>query len=92
MGGGRRGRLLLYRGALARLSRRLSLRLDESSTEGDCVRAVRQAGGPSDYFSALTAAWQQVAYADRLPAAPQARELCQGWRRQVDGGPAGRSA
>lgn len=71
---------LLYRGALARLLARHELHLPPSATEGDCLEAVRKARGPVAWFGRLTRAWQQVAYAGRLPADEEVLALCEGWR------------
>jgi len=71
----REGRLrealsLLYRGALSELVHKRSVRLLPSHTEGE---AVRMAGLP--YFASLVQAWQQCAYARRMPAATEVERL-----------------
>jgi hypothetical protein len=71
----REGRLrealsLLYRGALSELVHKRSVRLLPSHTEGE---AVRMAGLP--YFASLVQAWQQCAYARRIPAAAEVERL-----------------
>lgn len=78
---------LLYRGALAGLIERLSLTLAASATEGDCVEAVRRARGPVPWFQDLTAAWQEVAYAGRVPADERVRALCAGYQAAVRAAP-----
>jgi len=70
---------LLYRGALSRLAAHEHITLKESYTEGDCLRVVARAvnAETNHYFTRLTSAWQQIAYAKRTPAATEGEALCQ---------------
>ena len=74
---------LLYRGALNHLVTREKLELGAHATEEDCLRVCRKRVAPEvgDYFSSLTRAWQQLAYAARPPAKETVRELCRDWAR-----------
>jgi hypothetical protein len=76
----REGRLrealgLLYRGALSELVHRRGLRLLASHTEGEVVALARLA-----YFAALVDAWQQCAYARRMPPAAEVERLAGDYR------------
>ena len=75
---------LLYRGALARLVSAHRLELPPSATEGDCLEAVRRARGPAPWFARLTAAWQSVAYAGRIPPEDEVLGLCADWPRDPE--------
>lgn len=70
---------LLYRGALSRLAAHEHITLKESYTEGDCLRVVARAvnAQTNHYFTRLTTAWQQIAYAKRTPEAAEGEALCQ---------------
>lgn len=70
---------LLYRGALVRLIERDGIELRESDTEGDCLRVVmrRTRHDKAAFFGQLTAAWEGMAYAGRVPADGEA--LCRHW-------------
>ncbi len=72
---------LLYRGALSVLVHRDHVPLAEGDTEGDCLRAARDALplAGSDYFGRLVRAWQSAAYAGRLPEVPETEALARDW-------------
>jgi hypothetical protein len=72
---------LLYRGALAHWVTHGTARPGSDATEGDCLRLFSASASPAAaaYFSALTQAWQQVAYAGRPPAADSVQRLCENW-------------
>jgi len=55
---------LLYRGALSELVHKRGVQLLASHTEGEAVRLAKV-----PYFGALVGAWQQCAYARRMPQA-----------------------
>jgi hypothetical protein len=79
---------LLYRGALSYLVTHEKLELGVQATEEDCLRLSRQRVAPEmgDYFNRLTRAWQQLAYAARLPAQETAHGLCRDWARHFRSG------
>jgi len=72
---------VLYRAAVERLVEGWSVPVDESATEGECLRAARDAlpAAPGRYFTAVTRAWQAAAYAHRLPGEEGAEALFAGW-------------
>jgi hypothetical protein len=72
---------LLYRGALSVLVHRDHVPLAEGDTEGDCLRAARRAlpAAGSEYFGRLVRAWQNAAYAGRLPGATETEALAHDW-------------
>lgn len=72
---------LLYRGAIARVIRGAGVEIQESDTEGDCLRRVDRAGERAHprYFRGLTAAWMVIAYAGRRPADAEVEALCASW-------------
>lgn len=72
---------LLYRGALAWLVNRAGLPVHESDTEGDCLRHSQQVPDTQrvSFFTALTAAWVNCAYADLPPGAGPMKHLCDHW-------------
>jgi hypothetical protein len=74
---------LLYRAALAGLIHQHDLAIGRSATEADCVGLVGGIDRPplARYFGGLTAVWQTVAYAHRVPAEPTVRRLCDEWPR-----------
>lgn len=78
---------LLYRGALVHLVEARNLAIEEGATEGDCLRVVRRGTPPElfAFFSELTRAWQEVAYAHRTPARERFHGLCQGWPAHFGG-------
>jgi len=72
---------LLYRGAISRVMELGRLEIQESDTEGDCVRRVESAG-PSlhpDYFRGITGMWIRLAYAGIRPGDSEIQALCQQW-------------
>ncbi len=77
---------LLYRGSLSRLVHEHHFDLRDSATEGEVLGLVRRKSLPAvaDYFSTLTAAWQQLAYAHRLPDDRSVDALCAGWSPAFD--------
>jgi len=72
---------LLYRGALSVLIAREGLTINDSATENECLRLVKykQPVELTGYFSGLTRAWQNLAYANRLPSETDAQRLCHEW-------------
>ncbi len=72
---------LLYRGAISRVIEVGRVGIQESDTEGDCVRRVEQAGEVAHpgYFRGLTGVWTALAYAGRSPADAEVEELCRRW-------------
>ena len=87
----REGLSLLYRGALSQLVHERRVEVRPGDTEQDCLRRVsaQGEGGITDYFAQLIGAWQQAAYAGRVPAPHAAETLCHEWRRNFgrDGAP-----
>jgi hypothetical protein len=61
---------LLYRGALSELVHKRGVQLLPSHTEGEAVRLARL-----PYFGSLVEAWQQCAYARRMPPAAEVERL-----------------
>jgi hypothetical protein len=72
---------LLYRGSISRVVEMARLEIQESDTEGDCMRRVEQAGPAAhpDYFGRITGAWIRMAYAGVSPADDDVQRLCQHW-------------
>jgi len=72
---------LLYRGSIAWLVHRETLPIEESDTEGDCLRRVEMVNnteyGP--YFKNLTGMWVDVAYGEKEPDGNRMVELCDRW-------------
>jgi hypothetical protein len=66
---------LLYRGALSELVHKRGVQLLVSHTEGEAVRLARV-----PYFGALVDAWQQCAYASRMPQAKDVERLANDYR------------
>jgi hypothetical protein len=66
---------LLYRGALSELVHKRGVRLLVSHTEGEAVRLAKV-----PYFGALVDAWQQCAYASRMPQAKDVERLANDYR------------
>ena len=65
----------LYRGALSELVHKRGVRLLASHTEGEAVRLAKV-----PYFGALVDAWQQCAYARRLPQTDDVVRLANDYR------------
>jgi len=55
--------------------------IQESDTEGDCLRRVEQVGTAvhPGYFRGITGAWSQLAYAGVSPPDAQVEALCREW-------------
>lgn len=72
---------LLYRGSISRVMESARVEIQESDTEGDCVRRVEMAGEPAspDYFRGITSAWIRLAYAGINPSDGEVEVLCQQW-------------
>ena len=72
---------LLYRGAISRVIEIGRVEIQESDTEGDCVRRVNQAGDPAHpaYFRGITRAWMRLAYAGSRPQDDEVELLCRQW-------------
>jgi hypothetical protein len=72
---------LLYRGSLAWLVTRAGLPVHESDTEGDCLRHTEQLPDQprASFFTTLTAAWINCAYAGVPPAELPMKQLCEQW-------------
>ena len=66
---------LLYRGALSELVHKRGVQLLSSHTEGEAVRLAKL-----PYFAALVDAWQQCAYARRMPQAADVERLANDYR------------
>jgi hypothetical protein len=66
---------LLYRGALSELVHKRGVQLLASHTEGEAVRLAQL-----PYFGALVDAWQQCAYARRMPQAADVERLANDYR------------
>lgn len=79
---------LLYRAVLSHLAR-AGMPLREGFTEADCLRVAGShvAGDALTYFGALTAAWQEAAYAHREPTG-DGDAWWEGWRRHFGREPA----
>lgn len=72
---------LLYRGTISKVIDVARVEIQESDTEGDCLRRVEDAGGAAhpDYFRGLTDTWMRLAYAADEPLEEEVRALCDGW-------------
>jgi hypothetical protein len=66
---------LLYRGSLSELVHKRGVQLLASHTEGEAVRLAKLA-----YFGALVDAWQQCAYARRMPQAADVERLANDYK------------
>lgn len=82
--------VLLYRGAISALVNQHHVDIDESDTEGDCLRRVDgiSAGGDREFFGKLTDVWSAHAYARRQPDDETVRGLCASWPFLTEGRPA----
>jgi hypothetical protein len=70
---------LLFRATLVRLIAR-EVPLAASDTEGDCERRVKKHEPHlSSFFNELSNAWQQTAYAHRLPSRERVSQLIDSW-------------
>lgn len=74
---------LLYRGALMRLTRHDHLAVHNSHTEGDILQLARQqlAGKRMAWLTAVTLAWQEMAYAHRPPNEERIQPLFRDWNQ-----------
>jgi hypothetical protein len=72
---------LLYRGALMRLTRHDLLEVHSSHTEGDILQLAKQqlAGQRLAWLTAVTLAWQEIAYAHRRPNDERIYPLFKDW-------------
>lgn len=73
---------LLYRGALMRLTRKDGVPLQDSHTEGDILHLARDYIGGGQriaWLTAVTRAWQEIAYAHRTPPDERIAPLFDGW-------------
>lgn len=79
---------LLYRSSIAWLVHRADLPIEESDTEGDCVRRADALRDQSvvPYFKNLTYAWVDVAYGRRELAGERFDGLCAQWPFHTSGG------
>ncbi|NNF16049.1 MAG: hypothetical protein HKN70_04835 [Gammaproteobacteria bacterium] len=70
-----------YRSALAYLATRHSLAVHDSATEGEALALVKDCADANvyQYFSEVTDAWQNLAYAERMPSDESVRTLCKRW-------------
>jgi hypothetical protein len=72
---------LLYRGTLMHLTRHDHLLVQASHTEGDILQLAHKhiAAQRVTWLKAVTRAWEEVAYAHRIPAGSQVMPLFDGW-------------
>jgi hypothetical protein len=72
---------LLYRGAISMAITSAAVEIQESDTEGDCMRRVDDAGAAAHpgYFRGITRAWLAMAYAGMRPDDHTVQALCQSW-------------
>ena len=72
---------LLYRGAISMAIDVGRVEIQESDTEGDCVRRVERVGAAAhpEYFRGLTRVWMALAYAGIKPHDPEVESLCRSW-------------
>ena len=79
----RRALSLLYRGSVFAAVMRHGVRLPQSATEGQCLRAVDgQAGSePAAFFRLVVNEWIRCAYGFQQPADEAVLPLCRDWNR-----------
>lgn len=72
---------LLYRGSISKVIEHGQVEIQESDTEGDCMRRVESAGvvAHPGYFRGITGVWIRLAYAGINPADAEVQALCQQW-------------
>ncbi len=71
---------LLYAGSLHWMIQRAHLPIQESDTEGDCLRHSQALPiPPQQYFSSLTQTWMEHAYGYRIPATSTMEQLLAQW-------------
>jgi uncharacterized protein DUF4129 len=78
---------LMYRGALSRAVHRHHLRIGESYTEGEVLRAVNAMLDPprAAYISEVIATWQRVVYAGEAVLHERFARLCRTFMPTLDG-------
>ncbi|MGJ8676561.1 MAG: DUF4129 domain-containing protein [Akkermansiaceae bacterium] len=71
----------LYRGSIAFLVNRVELPIQESDTEGDCLRRVEMMTNDeiTPYFKSLTQVWIAMAYGKKQPDELRMQALCDAW-------------
>jgi len=74
---------LLYRGVLSRLAHGLGVPIEDSSTEGDCIRLAEATLGDerSAFAARLIGAWQLAVYGNRRLPTPLVLTLCDDFDR-----------
>jgi len=79
---------LLYRGALSRLAHGLGVPIEDSSTEGDCIRLAEATLGDerSAFAARLIGAWQLAVYGNRRLPTPLVLTLCDEFDRLLPAG------
>lgn len=90
LAGERRAALsLLYRGTLSRLAHGLGVPIEDSSTEGDCIRLAEATLGDerSAFASRLIGAWQHAVYGNRSLPTPLVIALCDEFDRLLPAAP-----
>lgn len=72
---------LLYRGTISKVIDISRVDIQESDTEGDCLRRVVAAGNAAHpgYFKGLTETWMRLAYAELVPSESDVVSLCSAW-------------
>ncbi len=72
---------LLYRGSISRVIEIGRVQIQESDTEGDCMRRVESVGQAvyPAYFRSITAAWTRLAYSGVSAGDAEVHTLCQQW-------------
>ena len=72
---------LLYRGTISKVIDVGQADIQESDTEGDCLKRVESAGPSAHpgYFKSLTGTWIRLAYAGMEPPEVEVRALCSDW-------------
>lgn len=72
---------LLYRGTISRVMETGRVEIQESDTEGDCLRRIVGAGEAAhpQYFKGITRAWMRLAYAGNSPADAEVEAFCRQW-------------
>jgi hypothetical protein len=74
---------LLYRASISRVIEIGRVEIQESDTEGDCVRRVEQNGNGTavhpEYFRGITGMWIRLAYAGVTPPDAEVQAVCRQW-------------
>jgi hypothetical protein len=80
---------LLYRGALSRLAHGLGVPIEDSSTEGDCIRLAEATlhDERSAFAARLIGAWQVAVYGNRSLPTPLVLALCDEFDRLLPAAP-----